>query len=361
MKAKQLLELGALAAAALSCSLSAAAAAATLIPILPVQGSDPNSTGVFGINKSNIIVGFYTTDNYAVRHGFLGTLDGNYTTFDYGGNATGTTARAINDDNWVTGIADDEDCPLIGECEFVRQPDGTILNIEKDGVPLEGTVQGITAKEKLVGDYYTPDFHHYGYYGKAANYVKDLTLPCCTSVRPRAINRSGAVAGFYTTRRAHGFLLQNGIVTKIDYPDPNAYYTFPEGLNDGGLVAGNWNDKRQKHSYAFEVDTTTMTFTPINIPGATYTQAWGVNNAGLVAVGSDAGVFIYCPHAKNKCPASARAIEIPDMPTIRIRAEHFRSADCARNCTNPESEKAEAMWRRGAERMLRKHPLLKLP
>lgn len=317
------------------CGLSTGAGSATLIPIVPVPGSCDGCTGVIGINNNNIIAGTYSTPDF-VQHGYLGPLDGSdYVTFDYGGNATATEARAINDDGWVTGMGIDEDCSPFGLCEFVRQPDGTILNIEKDGAILQGTVQGITTGENLVGDYGTQD-GKFGYQGQGGNYMQDFALPCCTAdaVRPRGINASGAVAGYYFSNRTHGFVFQNGIAMKIDYPDTKAHFTFVEGLNDKGLVAGSWTNKRQRVTHAFKLNTATGTFTSLDVPGMHFvTQAWAPNNAGLIPLDSDAGVYIYCPRKKSKCPAAANAIEIPDAPSIRMPASYFHMQSCRRGCT----------------------------
>jgi len=39
-------------------------------------------------------------------------------------------------------------------------------------------------------------------------------------------------------------------------------------------------------------------------------QAWGVSDQGLVAIGSDAGSYIYCPSGVS-CPASAHGAYKP--------------------------------------------------
>ncbi len=121
-------------AAAATAWLLSAANAGTLIPVPSVPGS--TATVVRGINDSNIITGTYTDPDGSV-HGFVGTLDGNYTGFDFPyGN---TTPEAINNDGYITGLSNytTNDCPYYG-CEYLRKPDGSIAAITKDGAPLDG-------------------------------------------------------------------------------------------------------------------------------------------------------------------------------------------------------------------------------
>jgi hypothetical protein len=302
-----------LAAAAVLAGLAAFALpseAGTLIPVVPFPGS--TSTSVLGINDNNIIVGTYM-DSDGVEHGYFGTLDGNYTSFDYTANTVdGTEPRAINGDGWITGYAPASNEGFLFGYEFARKPDGTIVTIKKDSVPLDGIAQGITKGQESVGDYWdTVNFIRYGYYAKKGKYQEDLTLPFDTTrTAPRAINSAGTVVGFFSTSGTmHGFLLKGGVATQIDYPDQAAVSTGLEGINDKGMVTGGWTDA-DNNSFAFLYDTTNSTFTPLTIDGATFTQVWGINKAGLIAVDSDAGVFIYCPKKPSKCPGGGREISL---------------------------------------------------
>jgi len=301
------------------------AGAGTLIPVVPFPGS--TSTSVLGINDNNVIVGSYIDSN-GVEHGYFGTIDGNYTSFDYTANTVdGTEPRAINGDGWITGFAPAQNEGRLFGYEFVRKPDGSIVTIKKDGAPLDGIAQGITKGEQSVGDYWdTVNFIRYGYYAKKGKYQQDLTLPFDTTrTAPRAINSAGTVVGFFTLSGMHGFVLQNGVATQIDYPDQSAIGTGLEGINDKGLVTGGWTDA-DNNSFAFLYDSTTSTFTPLVIDGATFTQVWGINKAGLIAVDSDAGIFIYCPKKPSKCPGSGGR-EISLGKPIRVPAGKFLHYD----------------------------------
>ena len=157
---------------ALSASI---APAGTLVPIPPVP--DSVATYIRAINDNNEIVGYYVTSD-GVSHGFVGTLDGNYTGFDAPG--TGTIALGIDNDGFVTGHSEPTaDCPISG-CGFVRAPDGTIRAVHKGKRVLDAVVQGIVDKNSFVGDYAhdgTPNANpiFYGFYGERAKYGAGLT------------------------------------------------------------------------------------------------------------------------------------------------------------------------------------------
>ena len=303
---------------------SVAGTAATLIPIVPVMGS--TSTGAFGINDNDTIVGAWL-DASGIEHGFFGTLAGIYTTFDYTGNtALGTEPRSINDSNLITGWG-----PTDGSGNYVYGPQfeyngvtGTMRTItEGKNNPVDGIAQGINRAGEFAGDHwvYNKDgtYTRYGYLGKKGKWLQDLLIFGSNRVAARSVNKSGVVVGYFTGSDGfhHGFILQNGVATQVDFPDASEQDTYLEGLNDKGLVVGGWNDANG-NSYAFKLDTTTSTFTSIKIKGATFVSLWGPNDAGLFAVSSDVGNFIYCPRKPSRCPGSGH--EVADERSVTVPA-----------------------------------------
>lgn len=294
-------------------AISLSAHAATLIPVNPVPGSV--ETDVLGINDNNVIAGMYFTAD-GVEHGFFGPLNGAYTTFDF--MTGGTIARAISNSGYITGVFNNQGNG--GHCswgEFERSPTGAISTINDRHTPLNGVVQGINSSELFVGEYCQPDGTINGYYGKRNRFKASLTLPFTTSwTAPRGISRLGAVVGGYLTAAGafSGFLLNNGVASTVNYPDPSAAGTFLEGINDKGLVSGTWQDTNGTY-WAFIWDMSSNTFTTINLPNSTFAQAFQVNRDGLVALYSNVGSFIYCPKPKSRCPKSGlSAIEVATKP-----------------------------------------------
>ena len=287
--------------------LASDGACGTLVPIPTVPGSV--ATYVRAINENNEIAGYYVTPD-GISHGFVGTLDGTYTSFDAPG--TGTIALGIDKAGFVTGHSDPSaDCPVSG-CGFVRAPDGTIRTVHKGKKILDAVVQGIVDRNSFVGDYAVdgtlnanPTF--FGFYGEHAKYAADLTLPFTTDqVHPRGYNTHGTVVGYFheiADNLYPAFLLQDGVAMSIVYPDDNAWQTLFEGINDKGMVVGAWLDYALTTSNAFLYDTAQNAFSPITMRHATNVLANGINNAGVVALTADDKSYIYCVR-KRRSPLS---------------------------------------------------------
>jgi uncharacterized membrane protein len=266
-------------------------------------------TIVFGINKHNVIAGAYIDGN-DVTHGFFGPLNGTYTTFDYGGTSTGTVPRALNDDGDITGFAADPSFVL--GAEFLRQADGTLLPIQKDGVQLDGIAQGIIKKgETSTGDYIDPNTGlRTGYLATGGTYQSGVSLNLNElTTNPRALNKHGTLVGFYLETdgvTTHGFILKDGVVQVIDADDSGT--TALEGINKKELAAGQVIDS-SGNPHAFVYDNATGEFTTIDVPdGSAEQQAWGINDKGQVAVTTGIGAsYIYCTRDIH-CPDGGFAV-----------------------------------------------------
>lgn len=286
----------------------ASADGGTLIPVPQVRGSV--GTQVFGINDNNVVVGsYFTSDN--VEHGFFGTLDGQYTTFDIG-SGLNTEPRGINNTGVVMGIT----YPSGGSTlPWEMQPNFATSYITlKHGAPMgQGTDGGINADGVFAASGYDQNLQKfYGFVGKKAHMTKALSVPGAAQTRPRGIDDAGDVVGFYYNDQGppHGFLMQGGVATTIDYPTAvNGTYLY--GINSSGVMVGFWSDANNT-PYPFVYDPSSGKFIPLaekNVDGGKIGQAFGVNNAGFVAVNFFAadGPFIYCPKKPSKCPSSAAA------------------------------------------------------
>lgn len=300
-------------AGALMCA-TASSQAGVLVLIPPVPGS--TFTQIQAINNNNVIAGFYGSSADSRFYGFVGGLDGNYATFadKYGG----AVVEGLNDDGYIVGHSDmsNNDCYTSGYgCQFLRNPEGTIREITKGKMSLDGMPGEITNSGKFVGVYLYRDSNGVlqggPYYGKYAKYVSDLMLPL--GGHPRGLSKSGAITGWNIDENdsEEGFVFQGGVQAYYKYPDQNAFYTDFEKLSDHGMVAGEWSDQNSTYSRAFLFDIRKSRFKPIDTPGGTYAYATSVNNAGIATVSVDNASYIYCPHKKT-CPITDGAIEVPD-------------------------------------------------
>lgn len=296
----------------------APASAATLIPVPPVPGSD--YTIASAINDNNVITGVYATSD-GVLHGFLGTLDGNYTTFDEPGGDT--EGRGINNAGIVMGFAA---IGVGGDAPIERFADGSIVAVTKDGAPLGfGIAGGINKKGIFVASGYDENFVDYlSFYGKNAAYTQAIAPPGFGSPHPRGINDSKDVTGFYAGGDGldHGFVVKSGTASTLDYPDPGSTGTFLYGIDNNGTIAGDWSDSNQQlHSFTYDPSTSQFTLLERkHVKGGKFAQVLGgINNEGLIAVNFYAagGSFIYCPRKPSKCPAGG--IDIGPSNTVPAR------------------------------------------
>jgi len=90
-----------------------------------------------------------------------------------------------------------------------------------------------------------------------------IQYPGSTSTTARGINNSGEIAGTYScaaacinpitgetsTAGTHGFLLQDGVYTRIDVPGGSA--TTPRGISEQGAVVGHYNVGAVTHGFVY--------------------------------------------------------------------------------------------------------------
>jgi len=293
-----------------------AAAKGKFVQIVPVSGS--TSTNVFGINDSDIITGSWL-DSSGVEHGYIGPVSGtSYTTFDDPNATTGTEPRAIDDASDVTGFGNSQGGSTTGDLPFERTSDGTLTEITKKGKPLNYLAQGINSKGVFAASYANATTGiDYGYLGRNAAYSAKIKLSIKNAgYAGRGIDTAGDVVGWYldtTTGLQHGFLISGGSASTLDYKATNESYTVLEGINDKGTISGQWGDTSGVvHSFLYDMNT--QTFKDVIVKGATtFTQVWGVNNNGLVAVGSNVGYYIYCP-PKTRCVKAADSASLRNLP-----------------------------------------------
>jgi|KBSMisStaDraftv2_1062788.scaffolds.fasta_scaffold252715_2 hypothetical protein len=314
----------------------APARAGILIPLAPIPGS--SSTTLEGINESSQIDGYYDTAD-GLSHGFIGDLNGNYISFD--ASPTGTLVHGLNNDGYVTGLTLQPG--RTPGYAFVRHPDGSILTVTKDGEGIVGDADGIIKNNIFVGYILqiTNDLYQYGYYGKGHTYRADLTLPFNTHrTLPRGIIKSGEVVGSFADldhpeKHYYGFILKDGLATRIDYPDPDATYQHLYGLNDKETIVGAWQNEEGTAEHAFIYDFAKNRFKLIEVPGAAFVAALGINDAGLITITADGNPYVYCSKPKKECPAGALpSLEVSDR-WVNGPASNLEAVACRNGCVGP--------------------------
>jgi hypothetical protein len=311
---RMLLSLAAMALLAGSSAMAMDTSKGFFIPIVPV----PNSTltNVFGINDSDVITGSWL-DASGVEHGYVGPLDGtNYTTFDDPKSpAPGTEPRAINNNGYITGFSNSQNGSTGADIPFERDPRGAITEITKGGALLNYLVQGINSKgNEFAGGYVNSALQVVGYLGADGKFLKKFKVTGLenTGYAGRAVNNSGDIVGWYYDPGGvqHGLLVSGGKAQKLDPNETTMSANVLEGINDKGIITGFWTDTTGLiHGYFYSMKK--MKFVPINVQGSmSFVQPWGVSDTGLIAVGSDAGYFIYCP-PRVTCPGIAHGSHKP--------------------------------------------------
>jgi probable HAF family extracellular repeat protein len=100
------------------------------------------------------------------------------------------------------------------------------------------------------------------------------------------VNNNGQIVGDYQDARGnyHGFLLSGGTFTSLDYP--RATSTQARGINLAGQIVGQYTDARgTTHGFLLS----NGTYTTIDYPNALSTQVFGINDNGeITGVWNDA-------------------------------------------------------------------------
>ena len=181
-------------------------------------------------------------------HGFL-LHDGHFTRIDYPG-ATATVGRGINNAGDVTG----NHVNSAGTENGFILKDGAFYNVR---VPHSLSTDVWMAEDNgrvMVGDAaMQPDGALHGYVSNQPGDFQlidfpGLSVPC---TGPRWINQRGDIVGLfayvntvddcYAGPALHGFLLRQGKYIAIDVPGSTSTSVF--GINDDGVIVGNYADK----------------------------------------------------------------------------------------------------------------------
>jgi hypothetical protein len=125
-------------------------------------------------------------------------------------------------------------------------PDGDVTSA--NGIAADGTIVGYAAI----------DFMDFGFVRGPAGRYRTFQIPgTAVSAQTSAINNAAhKIVGSYTANYTgiwHGFVYDyiTGVITTVDWPDPNTLYTIITGINSHGVIVGWVNVSGQTLAFSF--------------------------------------------------------------------------------------------------------------
>jgi uncharacterized membrane protein len=198
-------------------------------------------TAINGINAPGQLAGTYI-DSSGGFHAFFSPSQGVFTTLTPPG-STRSQGGFINSQGRTVGTYRDANQKrhgfLWGSGTFVN----TMINVPGDD-PVLGTVAfGINDPGQIVGDYVdATDHNRHGFLLSQGTYTKPLDPPGSSFTVAEGINNSEVIVGVYVDADGqHGFVLTNGVYTKVDVPGSTA--TAINSINAQGQIVGSYDDK----------------------------------------------------------------------------------------------------------------------
>lgn len=237
------------------------------------------------INRAGEVTGYYRDANNGY-HGFVLAATGAITTFDAAG--VGTLGYGINDAGDVTGHYVDQSNASFG---FVRHRSGTI---DTFGAPGAGATFGLGTfavsinRSAVAGYYIDANNLNHGFVRASDGSFATFEVPGAATggldgTWVSDLSPQGLVIGSFVpaanTLAVQGFVrASDGTVTT--FQAKGAAETHPQSINTVGDVTGYWEGKGLFHGFVSRAGT----ITSFEVPGAdsTGTYAYGINDMGLV-------------------------------------------------------------------------------
>ena len=169
-------------------------------------------------------------------------------------------------------------------------------------------VDGINAQGQMVGVYADATGKLHGFYLDKGAFT-NIDFPGATTfTEPIGINSRGQISGIYDSGGTqHGFLLDNGTFSTID--PPGSTFTQAAGISDSGQVVGRYlNGSGSFHGFVLDHGS----YTTFDVPGATRTDATGINSAGEIT-----GDYVDSLGELSRLSAESGRIQRPERPRSR--------------------------------------------
>jgi len=235
-----------------------------------------------GINDRGDVVGSFYDDIDLHFRGFVRFRDGRFSDPIEGpNNPEATYATDIGGTSTVCGYSWD---PFANVFHGYFRRGETFRFYTVEGAT-STSIGGINRAGHFAGSYgffaYGPD----GCYINANDQITTFSIPEADYHRVTAINNADTVVGWYYgyPNGYHGFLrdADSGEVTYIDFPDSSS--TFVTGINDNGGMVGYYNAHRSVHGFLYKAGAS-ASFRSYDYPdsGSNVTHFGGINNRGLI-------------------------------------------------------------------------------
>jgi probable HAF family extracellular repeat protein len=211
-----------------------------------------------------------------------------YQTLDdpFAGPASGTVAYGINDAGQATGWFTDSS-NVVHAFLYNGGAWTTIDNNPLNGGGGETQGLGIDNAGRIVGAIFDPLGHNALYDGTSWTLLGNDPNDTTNSTDYTGINNPGVMSGIYNSPTGEqAFLYDGSTYATLSNPYTDVASTVAWGLNNTGEVAGYYvgalptpfGNFFSQHGFVFDG----ATFTGFDAPGADRTQAWDINDAGIV-------------------------------------------------------------------------------
>lgn len=241
-------------------------------------------TAPFAINNRGVIVGKHT-DAAGVDHGFRRDPRGRFVTIDFPGGVP-TQLTRINDRGQIVGRY--QTIPGVYSFRGFLLTDGRLVRLDVPGA-MYTQPQGINNRGQVVGEYRTPDGRSHGFRWERGRFTT-IDKPGAPGTSLIDINDRGQILGVTGDPADPAGLaaLRPFVLDRrrfVSFRAPDAPATVPFDLNNRGQIVGYTLAPTPTDPVAgargfLLAKGATGPFTPIDVPGAPRSIAYGLNDTG---------------------------------------------------------------------------------
>jgi hypothetical protein len=237
-----------------------------------------------GINDRGDVAGsFYNKFFYNKFRGFVRSRDGQFSRPIVGPNDPESTyATDVGSTPTVCGFSYD-DVASVFQGFFKQGGIFTFYNVQGAA---STSIGGMNSAGHFAGSYGLFAYGDEGCYINANGQITTFSIPGASYHRVTAINNADMVVGWYVIGAAvyHGFFRDavSGEVTYLDIPD--SVSTLVTGINDRGVMVGwYWDANYDGHGFVFDPGAS-ASFLSYDYPdaGVDETHFGGINNRGMI-------------------------------------------------------------------------------